>query len=486
MNKYWLNSTIFNIAFTFVTVIACIVLMPTLLMPREAFLAVVHGWTRSIHILEKWILGLDFDVRGIENMPPDTAVIIASKHQSTYETLKLHILFEDPAIVLKQELIKIPLWGRYLAKIKPIAIDRKNKETAIESIQAGAVRVKDNNRPIIIFPQGTRVSVDTPTSERPYRVGVARMQEATELKIVPIALNTGYFWPKGKWCKRPGTVIFEFLPPIEPGLSREELLTKLEQVTEERSTALLEEAKAADVKRPKTKNKGLLAILALLFILVIGYSFYWFHVADIVREEHSLFLTKSEQIEKLAANNAGKIDRDFNGATVNGFPGPITLNIAKEHFNAPTFQLGIRDIKASSWPFPYMPISIETGPIDFRSFLHSAPIEMDSLEAKFTPLNRRLDLDYAYLKRGTFEIFASGFMTQNDDGTLNEVDVLITIKNAPEYLGYLQEQGILDGQMALFLGAGLNSFKQDGVVTIPLTLKNKMLYAGPFMILKLP
>ena len=167
-------------------------------------MAVVHGFAFTTAILEKYILGLTYEVRGQEHLPEQGSYIIAAKHQSSYETFKLHTLFGDPAIVLKKELLRIPLWGMYLKKSDVIAIDRSSPKTAIKSIKDGAQHVKEQGRPIIIFPQGTRVSIDTTAQEKPYKIGIMRLQEATNLPIIPMAINTGYFQPKHKWCKKPG------------------------------------------------------------------------------------------------------------------------------------------------------------------------------------------------------------------------------------------------------------------------------------------
>lgn len=484
MKPYFLRSSLFNICFYVITALACIAFLPTLLMPRGAFLWVVHVWTWTVHKLEKLIMGLDFEVRGVENIPKTGSFIVAAKHQSAYETLKLHTLFKDPAIILKQELLKIPLWGLYLKKISPIAIDRSDRESAVASINAGALRVKEENRPIIIFPQGTRVRIDHTPKDKPYRIGVARIQETTELPIVPVALNTGYFWPRMGWCKKPGCVVFEFLPAIEHGLSREDLMAKIESSIEERSNDLLNEAQEAE----KTRKKSGLAKLfgVTLIILAILYSVWWFYIAGMVEKEHSLFLTKSEQIETLARNNAGNVERHFKNARVSGFPGPVKLKIEQEHFIAPTFQIVVNNIKASSWPLPRMPLNLNTSTITLQSFNVPVPIEMDSLEAKFIPKGRELVIDYASLKKNDFEIFASGSVFQGDDGDLENIDVDLTLKNISSFLSYLETLGMLDQQTMLFARAGLSSFEQDGSVTIPLTVRNNNLFAGPFLLMPLP
>ena len=205
IQPYFIRSTIFNFCFYVLTGICCIILLPTLVLPRKYYMAVVYGFVYTTVFLEKYILGLTYEIRGKEHLPEKGSYIVAAKHQSAYETFKLHILFKDPAIVLKKELLKIPLWGKYLEKSDVIAIDRSTPKMAIKSIQEGAKHVKEQNRPIVIFPQGTRVSTETTTKEKPYKIGIIRIQEATNLPIIPMALNSGVFYPKHKWCKKTGT-----------------------------------------------------------------------------------------------------------------------------------------------------------------------------------------------------------------------------------------------------------------------------------------
>ena len=170
--------------------------------------------------------------------------MVAAKHQSTYETFKLHFLFSDPAIILKKELLSIPIWGAFLKRIEPVAINRADRKEATEKVIEGAHRVQKQGRPLIIFPQGTRVKLEHTTEDKPYKQGIARMQNATGMTIIPLALNTAKFWPRSKWCKYPGTVIFEFLPAIEPGRDIKEVMNELETALEENSKRLCDEAEA--------------------------------------------------------------------------------------------------------------------------------------------------------------------------------------------------------------------------------------------------
>jgi 1-acyl-sn-glycerol-3-phosphate acyltransferase len=242
MKRAVLQSAIFMILFYVLTICLCVLYLPLLVLPRAAFLSCVRFYLAAVYFLEKHILNLTYEVRGQHHLPASGSYIVAAKHQSQYETFKLHALFGDPAIVLKKELTMIPLFGRYLTKTDVIAIDRSTPEIAIQSIQNGARRVMSQGRPIIIFPQGTRVSPETTSEQKPYKVGVARIQEATHLPIIPMAMNAGMFWPRAGWLKSSGCVTFEFLPPIPHGLERAKLLKTLETQIEEKSQELMRQA----------------------------------------------------------------------------------------------------------------------------------------------------------------------------------------------------------------------------------------------------
>lgn len=243
MNKIilFLRSTIFNVAFFGVTAFLCVACLPGLFMPKKQALYIVRAFALSVYFLEKHILGLDYEVRGLEHVPRYGSFIVAAKHQSPYETMKLDLLFNDPAIVLKRELFRIPLWGWFLAKIEPIAINRNKGRNAMEQIIAGANRIKDQGRPIVIFPQGTRVYPWQTPADKPYKIGVARMAVETGMTIVPLALNAGVFWPRGSWIKKPGKVIFEFLPPVKKGLGVYEIIKDLENRIEDTSNRLAQQ-----------------------------------------------------------------------------------------------------------------------------------------------------------------------------------------------------------------------------------------------------
>jgi len=240
----FLRSTLFNIAFYVVTAMLCVVCLPGLLLPRKGAVIIIRTFVKTVYFLEKNIMGLDYEVRGLEHIPKEGAFIVAAKHQSPYETMKLHILFDFPAVVLKKELLRIPLWGKFLARSEPIAIDRSQGREAMQQVIDGALEVEKQGRPIVIFPQGTRVYPWQTTAEKPYKPGVVRIYKNTHMPIVPLALNTGLFWPRSGWLKRPGKVIFEFLPPISTGQDTDTLLKTLEDRLESATKSLQDEALA--------------------------------------------------------------------------------------------------------------------------------------------------------------------------------------------------------------------------------------------------
>jgi 1-acyl-sn-glycerol-3-phosphate acyltransferase len=234
----WLRSLAFNIVFYGVTAFMCFLMLWSLVLPRGVMIGVAHLWLWQVAWIEKHIGGMSYRVVGRENIP-EGSVIIAAKHQSAWETFKLHILFGDPAIVLKKELMAIPFWGWYLRRAGMIPIDRASGGKAISGMMLAAHRAKDAGRKIVIFPQGTRL---VPGEWRPYKNGVAALYQELNLPVVPMALNSGMFWPKNSFIKKPGTITIEFLSPIPPGLPREELMKhlkdRLEQATDELVTSV--------------------------------------------------------------------------------------------------------------------------------------------------------------------------------------------------------------------------------------------------------
>jgi 1-acyl-sn-glycerol-3-phosphate acyltransferase len=235
----FLRSLIFNLILFGVTAVMCIVMLPTLILPRRVFIAVVHAWLWMILIAERSVAGIRYKVVGRAHLPKG-ACIIAAKHQSAWETFKLHLLFGDPAIVLKKELLNIPVWGWYLRKSGVIPIDRAGRAQALNAMMRAAHRAADAGRKLVIFPQGTRIRLG---DIKPYKSGVAALYKELGLPVVPMALNSGLFWPKRSFLKKPGLITIEFLPPIPPGLPRAELMTRLEKELEGTTDILIRHAR---------------------------------------------------------------------------------------------------------------------------------------------------------------------------------------------------------------------------------------------------
>lgn len=236
----FVRSIIFISLFYSLTAIACILCVPILLIPdNNVIKATVVFYDKAVRFIERYVLGISYEVRG---EIPKGCVIIAAKHFSAYETLKLHLLLDSPAIVLKKELLQIPIWGWFLARAGAIPINRSKGTRAIAQIDDAARNVAQEKRPIVIFPQGTRVNLFHDIKDKPYHSGVSRLQSATGADIVPLATNSGVFWPRDNWKKRGGVVIFEFLEPIKKGLNRKELISALSSRLEGASNALVRQA----------------------------------------------------------------------------------------------------------------------------------------------------------------------------------------------------------------------------------------------------
>jgi len=241
------RSVLFNLLFFGWTGVLCVVLAWTpFVLPRRGVMAVVRWYLGTVAFLERTVAGIRWELRGAANMP-DGPCIVAAKHQSAWETMKLHALFGDPAVVHKRELLSIPIWGRFLAGLDMIAIDRGARGRAVASMLEGARRMAAQGRPIVIFPQGTRTA---PGAWLPYKQGAAILYDELRLPLVPVALNSGLFWPRRSFLKRAGTVVVEILPPIPPGLPRAEALAELERRVEAATDRIVVAAGGPPTRRP--------------------------------------------------------------------------------------------------------------------------------------------------------------------------------------------------------------------------------------------
>jgi 1-acyl-sn-glycerol-3-phosphate acyltransferase len=475
MTRSWLRSILFNVAFFAVTFILCIAYIPALLLPRKIYTGLVRFWIYVCTFLEYTIMGISYEVRGKEHLPKDGSYIIAAKHQSMYETIKLRILFPDPAIILKKELLRIPLWGWYLNKSGVIAIDRSTPELALRSIEEGAREMAYDRRPIVIFAQGTRTRPNETTSNKPYKAGVARIQQATNLPIIPMALNSGLFWPKGGWLKSPGKVVFEFLEPIPPGKDRKILMQEIESRLEDASNRLMNEARADVLNEKKHTGKKIIAAVVMLALLFTGYSWLWHYTAQKTEEFYIDFMKDAVEARRIHTE-----------PVITGFPGPIRLSVDEDSVSTPAGNLKIEKLIMSGWPVPGMTIRIKTGQITVQATEWRNALVFDSLEGRAGYYNDKVDIRESSLSLGAFEARAVGTIDLKQE-PYPAVDMNITLKNYVGFINHISEMGLIEKNQAMFAVAGLSFLPQDeNGVTVPITQKGPILYAGPLPVASLP
>lgn len=237
----FLRSIAFNVLFYLGTLVYLIIALPTFFMRYTAILAVAKSWARFNLMLLRVVAGLDYEIRGREKMPPG-AVLVAAKHQSAWETFALLPLFPNPVFILKRELQWIPIFGWLTIKGRMVPVDRRKGAKALTAMIERARIELALQRQLIIFPEGTR----RPAGAEPaYKYGVAQIYVAEGVPCVPIALNSGLFWPRRSILRHPGKVLVEILDPIPPGLDRDEFFKRLQDVIEAATARLIAEARTA-------------------------------------------------------------------------------------------------------------------------------------------------------------------------------------------------------------------------------------------------
>lgn len=236
-----LRSIVFNVLFYVNTVVYLIAALPTFLMPYRATVAVAKSWGRTNLKLLR-IAGIDCEIRGLEKLPKGP-IIIAAKHQSAWETFALLPLFENPFFIMKRELQWIPIFGWLTIKGRMVPVDRGAGSQALAAmVERARVELADS-RQLIIFPEGTR---RPPGAEPRYKYGVAHLYVTEGVPCVPIALNSGLFWPRRSILRHPGTVVVEILDPIMPGLDKEEFFRRLQRELEAATARLIEEGRRSE------------------------------------------------------------------------------------------------------------------------------------------------------------------------------------------------------------------------------------------------
>jgi 1-acyl-sn-glycerol-3-phosphate acyltransferase len=252
------RSLIYAAAFYLTTALFLLLGSWLLLAPRTWAMAglSLHGST-CVKLLE-WICGTRVEVRGRDKLPAGAALIV-SKHQSTWETFALIPLLRDPAIVLKDELKWIPFYGWFCVKFAHILVKRDRAAVALKAMIRDAKDRANQGREILIFPEGTRMA---PGAEPDFKPGYVALYEGLELPAVPLALNSGLYWPRRSLMRYPGTIIVEFLDPLPPGLPRKVFRERIEAAIEDASLKLI--AEAAGSARPPPLPDAAVARLTLV------------------------------------------------------------------------------------------------------------------------------------------------------------------------------------------------------------------------------
>lgn len=235
-----LRSMAFNLLFYLNTLVYLLIALPTFFMSYRGILAVAKSWGRTNLVLLRIIAGIDIELRGREKIPRGP-IIVASKHQSAWETFALLPLFDNPLFIVKRELLWLPLFGWLMMKGRMVPVDRSAGSQALVAMTDRARIELADNRQLIIFPEGTRRAAG---AEPRYKYGVAHIYAAAGVPCVPIALNSGLFWPRRSILRLPGTVVVEILDPIEPGLEKDVFFKRLQDDIEAATARLIAEAKS--------------------------------------------------------------------------------------------------------------------------------------------------------------------------------------------------------------------------------------------------
>lgn len=220
-----LRSILFSLWLALVSAVMTIGCIPLLFVGTHGMVvAAMRIWARLVFAGARILAGVRYEVRGRAHLP-EGPCLVASKHQSMWETVAFHLLLADPALVMKRELMKIPLYGQYARKTGMIAVDRDGHARSLKALVAAAKDRLAKGRQIVIFPEGTRRAPGAPPD---YKPGIAALYGQLGVPCIPVALNSGHFWPRAGVWKKPGTIVIEFLEPIAPGLKRAAFMSELE------------------------------------------------------------------------------------------------------------------------------------------------------------------------------------------------------------------------------------------------------------------
>ncbi len=221
-----LRSLLFNIFLYSGIATVFLFAIPALFLPSKITSIFGKFLGHYVVFIVRVFLSTKVEFKGLDNIPKNEKYFVASAHQSMFETFAFQSVLDYPVFILKKELLKIPLFGLYLKKIKSIEITRDTTtKDNLNFFDKVATIIKNEERPLLIFPQGTRIK---PNEVVPFKKGVGRIYEALNITCIPVALNSGSVWPKDGITKYPGKITVSFLKPIKPGLNRDEFIRNLE------------------------------------------------------------------------------------------------------------------------------------------------------------------------------------------------------------------------------------------------------------------
>lgn len=232
------RSLLYQLLFIPWTLLLAVAYLPLLAASRRTVQRAATLWLGGALFLQRTVLGLSFEVRGREHLRPGP-LIVAAKHQSAWDTMVFHQLLADPAFILKKELLSLPFIGWYLNKTGQVPIDRKAGIKALKLMVEGARQAAAEGRQVVIFPEGHR---QPPGVAGDYHSGAAMLYAALDVPVVPVALNSGLFWPRNAFLRRAGVITLEALPAIPKGLDRRTFMAELERRIETATRALEAEA----------------------------------------------------------------------------------------------------------------------------------------------------------------------------------------------------------------------------------------------------
>jgi 1-acyl-sn-glycerol-3-phosphate acyltransferase len=230
-----LRSLLFNVWFYGLTTVMLLATPALRLLAPHRAVDYARVWARLMLGGLRVLGGIGYEVTGLEHLPQTGPALLASMHQSAFDTIVWEVIAPRFAIVLKQELTKIPLFGPMLTTAGMIPVDRAGGAAAVRQMLRAADRAMADSRQILIFPEGTRVA---PGVRAPLHPGVAALAARTGLPVIPVVTDSGRFWGRRAFRKMPGTIRIAILPPLAPGLKREALMQRLAETFAEGARTL--------------------------------------------------------------------------------------------------------------------------------------------------------------------------------------------------------------------------------------------------------